>query len=213
MRGCDLLTIGDLAARTGLSVSAIRFYEGRGLVSPIRTGGNQRRFLRSDIRRLSLHADRTEAGADDRGDLRRAGAASAGTDPDPGGLGADQPPFPQGDRPADRAARADAGDAGQLHRLRLSVAQDLWALQSGRSDGGEWTRAALRAVRSAARSRSIGGQAAHITARIDRAARTLAPGFDHDLPLIAVEFAGTDRNARSTTRIQVVVGAAGAGVA
>lgn len=54
MRGCDLLTIGELAARTGLSVSAIRFYEGRGLVSPIRTGGNQRRFLRSDIRRLSF---------------------------------------------------------------------------------------------------------------------------------------------------------------
>jgi len=54
MRGCDLLTIGDLAARTGLSVSAIRFYEGRGLVSPIRTSGNQRRFLRSDIRRLSF---------------------------------------------------------------------------------------------------------------------------------------------------------------
>ncbi|HSX53938.1 MAG TPA: redox-sensitive transcriptional activator SoxR [Sphingomonas sp.] len=54
MRGCDLMTIGELAARTGLSVSAIRFYEGRGLVSPIRTSGNQRRFLRSDIRRLSF---------------------------------------------------------------------------------------------------------------------------------------------------------------
>lgn len=49
-----LLTIGDLARRTGLSVSAIRFYEARGLVSPIRTSGNQRRFLRSDIRRLSF---------------------------------------------------------------------------------------------------------------------------------------------------------------
>ncbi|WP_300539144.1 redox-sensitive transcriptional activator SoxR [Sphingosinicella sp.] len=48
------LTIGELAQRTGLSVSAIRFYEERGLVSPIRTGGNQRRFLRSDIRRLSF---------------------------------------------------------------------------------------------------------------------------------------------------------------
>lgn len=54
MRGSDLMTIGELAARTGLSVSAIRFYEGRGLVSPIRTGGNQRRFLRADIRRLSF---------------------------------------------------------------------------------------------------------------------------------------------------------------
>ena len=49
-----LLTIGDLARRTGLSVSAIRFYEARGLVGAIRTSGNQRRFLRSDIRRLSF---------------------------------------------------------------------------------------------------------------------------------------------------------------
>ena len=38
----------------GLSVSAIRFYEEKGLVEPIRTRGNQRRFLRSDIRRLSF---------------------------------------------------------------------------------------------------------------------------------------------------------------
>jgi MerR family redox-sensitive transcriptional activator SoxR len=49
-----LLTIGELARRTGLSVSAIRFYEARGLVAAIRTGGNQRRFMRSDIRRLSF---------------------------------------------------------------------------------------------------------------------------------------------------------------
>lgn len=49
-----LLTIGDLARRTGLSVSAIRFYEARGLVRAIRTGGNQRRFARADIRRLSF---------------------------------------------------------------------------------------------------------------------------------------------------------------
>jgi len=54
MAPAPLLTIGDLARRTGLSVSAIRFYEARGLVAAIRTGGNQRRFLRSDIRRLSF---------------------------------------------------------------------------------------------------------------------------------------------------------------
>jgi MerR family redox-sensitive transcriptional activator SoxR len=35
-------------------VSAIRFYEARGLLSPIRTAGNQRRFPRADIRRLSF---------------------------------------------------------------------------------------------------------------------------------------------------------------
>jgi MerR family redox-sensitive transcriptional activator SoxR len=50
----SLLTIGELARRTGLAVSAIRFYEARGLVEAIRTSGNQRRFLRSDIRRLSF---------------------------------------------------------------------------------------------------------------------------------------------------------------
>ncbi|MEQ9661374.1 MAG: redox-sensitive transcriptional activator SoxR [Parasphingopyxis sp.] len=49
-----LLTIGDVAARTGLAVSAIRFYEDKGLVEPIRSAGGQRRFLRADIRRLSF---------------------------------------------------------------------------------------------------------------------------------------------------------------
>jgi len=48
------LSIGDLAVRTGLSVSAIRFYEKKGLVTPDRNAGNQRRFEGSDIRRLSF---------------------------------------------------------------------------------------------------------------------------------------------------------------
>ena len=50
----DLLPIGVLAQRTGLAVSAIRFYEEKGLITALRTSGNQRRFLRSDIRRLSF---------------------------------------------------------------------------------------------------------------------------------------------------------------
>jgi MerR family redox-sensitive transcriptional activator SoxR len=54
MTPVPLLTIGELSRRTGLSVSAIRFYEARGLVTSVRTGGNQRRFPRSDIRRLSF---------------------------------------------------------------------------------------------------------------------------------------------------------------
>ncbi len=48
------LSIGEVAERTGLSVSAIRFYEEEGLVTPTRNSGGQRRFLRSDIRRLSF---------------------------------------------------------------------------------------------------------------------------------------------------------------
>ena len=48
------LTIGDLARRTGLSVSAIRFYEAKGLIHPDRNAGGQRRFAGADIRRLSF---------------------------------------------------------------------------------------------------------------------------------------------------------------
>lgn len=48
------LTIGDLAARTGLAVSAIRFYETHDIVKPLRNKGGHRRCGRSDIRRLSF---------------------------------------------------------------------------------------------------------------------------------------------------------------
>lgn len=48
------LSIGDLSVRTGLSVSAIRFYEKKGLIKPDRNAGNQRRYEGSDIRRLSF---------------------------------------------------------------------------------------------------------------------------------------------------------------
>lgn len=50
----DLLTIGDLAQRSGIASSAIRFYEAHGLVHSERTAGNQRRFRRSTLRRLAF---------------------------------------------------------------------------------------------------------------------------------------------------------------
>jgi len=54
MTGDRFITIGQLAARTGVAVSAIRFYEEKGLLHSLRSRGNQRRFLRSDIRRVSF---------------------------------------------------------------------------------------------------------------------------------------------------------------
>jgi len=48
------LTIGDLSARTGLAVSAIRFYETHGIVAPVRNAGGHRRYGRHDLRRLSF---------------------------------------------------------------------------------------------------------------------------------------------------------------
>ena len=48
------LTIGDLADRTGLAVSAIRFYETHGIVHPLRNAGGHRRYDKADLRRLSF---------------------------------------------------------------------------------------------------------------------------------------------------------------
>ncbi|MEM8922264.1 MAG: redox-sensitive transcriptional activator SoxR [Actinomycetota bacterium] len=53
-RTADMLTIGEMAARTGLAVSAIRFYDERGLIRAERDGGGRRVFPRSTLRRLSF---------------------------------------------------------------------------------------------------------------------------------------------------------------
>lgn len=50
----DLLTIGEVARRSGVSVATVRFYEERGLVSSVRTTGNQRRFERHVLRRIAV---------------------------------------------------------------------------------------------------------------------------------------------------------------
>lgn len=48
------LSIGEVAARSGMSTSALRFYESEGLIVGSRTEGGQRRFPRSVLRRLAF---------------------------------------------------------------------------------------------------------------------------------------------------------------
>lgn len=48
------LTIGELSARSGLALSALRFYESEGLLPAERTAGGQRRYPRSALRRLAF---------------------------------------------------------------------------------------------------------------------------------------------------------------
>src|SRR5689334_13814655 len=50
----DLITIGDVARRSGFAASAIRFYEGQGLLKAHRTSGGQRLFERGVLRRLAF---------------------------------------------------------------------------------------------------------------------------------------------------------------
>lgn len=54
VRRTDLLTIGEVARRSGFAASALRFYEGAGLISGTRSGGGQRRYPRSVLRRLAF---------------------------------------------------------------------------------------------------------------------------------------------------------------
>ncbi len=48
------LSVGQLAARSGVAVSALHFYEKRGLITSRRTAGNQRRYRRDTLRRVAL---------------------------------------------------------------------------------------------------------------------------------------------------------------
>lgn len=49
-----LLTVGQLAARSGVAVSALHFYETKGLIASQRNAGNQRRYPRDVLRRVAL---------------------------------------------------------------------------------------------------------------------------------------------------------------
>lgn len=48
------LSVGELAARAGVSVSTLHFYETKGLIASTRTGGNQRRYGRDVLRRVAV---------------------------------------------------------------------------------------------------------------------------------------------------------------
>lgn len=49
-----VLTVGEVAARSGVSVSALHFYEAKGLIGSRRNQGNQRRYARDVLRRVAI---------------------------------------------------------------------------------------------------------------------------------------------------------------
>ena len=49
-----LLSVGDVAGRSGLAVSAIHFYESKGLIKSWRNKGNHRRYPRDVLRKLAV---------------------------------------------------------------------------------------------------------------------------------------------------------------
>lgn len=49
-----VLTVGDVAARSGVAVSALHFYEAKGLIRSVRSRGNQRRYPREVLRHVAV---------------------------------------------------------------------------------------------------------------------------------------------------------------
>jgi len=54
VRTTDLLTVTEVSRRSGFAPSALRFYEGEGLIRAERSSGNQRRYRRDVLRRLAF---------------------------------------------------------------------------------------------------------------------------------------------------------------
>jgi MerR family redox-sensitive transcriptional activator SoxR len=50
----ELLSVGEVARRSGYAASALRFYEAEGLISATRTSGGRRQFQRNVLRRLAF---------------------------------------------------------------------------------------------------------------------------------------------------------------
>lgn len=104
----SVLSVGEVARRSGIAVSALHFYERKGLIRSVRTSGNQRRYERSVLRRIAIIQVAQSVGLS----LEEIGAALAG-------LPADKAPS-TADWERMSAGWRDALDAriAQLERMR-----------------------------------------------------------------------------------------------
>ena len=112
-----LLTPGEVAKRTGVAVSALHFYESKGLIHSQRNAGNQRRYRRDVLRAVAIIKIAQRIGIP----LATIGDAF-GVLPEGHNLSAKEWKMPDG---ATRPAR-------RLYRLRLFIATRLPAAQPGR---------------------------------------------------------------------------------
>ena len=118
----NLLTIGEVARRSGVAASALRFYEERGLLASERAGSGHRRYLRG--RRSG--GSRSSSSPSGSGLLDEIGAELAKLPLERAPTGRDWSRLARtdvADRSANRRARAAESRAHRMHRLRLSLAR------------------------------------------------------------------------------------------
>ena len=102
------LTVGQVAARSGVAISTLHFYEAKGLITSRRTAGNQRRYRPDTLRRVAMIRVGQRVGIP----LRVIGEALAG-------LPAERPPSRQDWERLSIAWRTELdGRIAQLSRLR-----------------------------------------------------------------------------------------------
>ncbi len=128
----EALTIGQLAARSGVAPSALRYYERLGLIRADRTGGNQRRYHRSELRRVAFIRIAQQVGVsldEIRSALDSLPASRTPTAEDWAQLST---AWREGLTEKIRLIDPPPGRPGRLHRLRLPVAAPLLPLQPRR---------------------------------------------------------------------------------
>ena len=104
------LTIGQLSARSGVSQSALRFYERKGLIAAERSSGNQRRYPPVALRRVALVQAGRAAGIPLRAHPRRARHPAGGPLAHQARLGAALAPLARASSTsASQRSRASAG--------------------------------------------------------------------------------------------------------
>ena len=118
----ELLSVGDVARRSGYAASALRYYEAEGLIAATRTAGGRRQFQRSVLRRLAFIRAASNIGLtleEIRAELDR---LPAGRVPTEGRLAADLAALAGPARRPDRRTGAAARRSRLVHRVRLPVA-------------------------------------------------------------------------------------------
>ena len=129
----DVLTIGEVARRSGVATSALRFYEEHGLIRSVRNQSGHRRYPRAVLRARRVHRLRAEVGLsldEVKVELARLPTQSRAR---ARGLGEAVGEVDSADPCAHRGARAASGRTDRMHRMRLSVTRPLRHGESRRS--------------------------------------------------------------------------------
>ena len=157
----DLLTITEVARRSGVASSALRFYEARGLIASERSGSGHRRYPRAVLRRIAFIVFAQKIGLS----LEEIGVELVEAAPQPRagtvGLGEAVGQLDQARRRPHRRAGASEGRSHAMHRLRMPFIAAMPAGQSRGQRGALGSGAAVLDWQESRPAFQIGGEQHH----------------------------------------------------